>query len=484
MVVAPPPTAPPSGQAPVTPDGSHANPLVISEGPSSSQKTSQGSRRGRSRTPTRKGRSPSAGTPTRRGRAPTPPRPPGSSGDGGPSQTSKGPQRFDLSPKRKPRKVRFELKDVPPTGSVKREPTPSADPAGDIDKRRIVVDHEEARGIQVEINRILNEYWAGSLHMTPKQETAMLKFRYAWSAKTEKAEEVHRQLKMAKSAKDLRRIAILNKKTTQLSDDFVQLFENDWPLSDTQGSLPLKKYRYKKKTPPRTAREAVAAGVVLHLGQQKRRGRSPHRNLPPHKKRRGHDVGHHGLEDRKRRTVGPVAARVNPALQQTFKKELAFGFHEAYDDPGGVYYNPKTKAMYVAGMRPNGPDIMAGVESAIAPDELVRSERYLNFVALYDTLRPKYVFGHSMGGVVIDEYFRRHNTGRRPVLASFNSPFSTFAPARVIPADHRYRHPRDFISGLDRSATVIDDEGWWQHGYDNFPVFVGKPRSKEGKGAH
>lgn len=334
----------------------------------------------------------------------------------------------------------------------------------------------------MELKRILNEYWAGKLEMTPKQETQLLKFRSLWVDKTEKAEEVHRQLKLAKSAKDRRQIALLNKKTTQLSDEFIELWDNKWPLSDTQGSLPLKKYRYKKKIPPRTAREAVAAGVMVNIGQQKRRGRSPHRNLPPHKKRRGHDTGHHRLEDNKRRSTGSVAARQNPALQQTFKKELAFGFHEAYDDPGGVYYNPKTKAMYVAGMRPNGPDIMAGIWSATAPDELVRSERYLNFVALYDTLRPKYVFGHSMGGVVVDEYFRRHRTAPRPVLASFNSPFSDFAPARVIPADHRYRHPRDFVSGLDRSATVIEDEGWWQHGYDNFPVFVANKTRKEGKG--
>jgi hypothetical protein len=383
-----------------------------------------------------------------------------------------------LSPKRKPRKVRFELKDVPPTGSVKREPTPSADPAGDIDKRRVVVDHEEARGITVELKRILNEYWTGKLEMTPKQETQLLKFRMLWIAKTEKAEEVHRQLKLAKSAKDLRQIAILNKKTTQLSDEFIQLWDDKWPLSDAQGSLPLKKYRYKKKIPPRTARDAMAAGVMFNLGQQKRRGRSPHRSQPPHKKRRGHDTGHHNLEEARGRKPSAVAGRKNPALQQTFKKELAFGFHEAYDDPGGIYYNPKTKAMYVSGMRPNGPDIVAGFESALAPDELVKSERYLNFVALYETVRPKYVFGHSMGGVVIDEYFRRRPSQARPILASFNSPFSTFYPSRVIPNDHRYRHPLDAISGLDTSATVIADNEWWQHGYNNFPVYVKKRSSR------
>ena len=131
--------------------------------------------------------------------------------------------------------------------------------------------------------------------------------------------------------------------------------------------------------------------------------------------------------------------------------------------------------MYVAGTRANPADLIAGAESAVAPYLIRDSERYKNFDALYKGKHPKFVFGHSMGGVVIDQYFNRASAARKPFMASFNSPFTVASPARSIPPTKRYRHPKDVIRALDPGANVIDDEGWWQHGYDNFPVFLSRP---------
>lgn len=148
---------------------------------------------------------------------------------------------------------------------------------------------------------------------------------------------------------------------------------------------------------------------------------------------------------------------------------IARGFKKAYADSSGIWYDPTENIMYVSGMRDNPADILAGFESAFLPEGLDESERLHTFDFDYKKYRPFMVRGHSMGGAVIDRYFRNVAPGDRPVMQTFNSPFSPFNRPQVV--TERYRHPADFISAGDVGATVIPDLGWWQHGYDEFNLF-------------
>jgi hypothetical protein len=148
---------------------------------------------------------------------------------------------------------------------------------------------------------------------------------------------------------------------------------------------------------------------------------------------------------------------------------IATGFKNAYADSSGIWYDPRENIMYVSGMRDNPADILAGFESAVLPEGLDESERLHTFDFDYKKYRPFMVRGHSMGGAVIDRYFRNVPPNQRPVMQTFNSPFNPLNPPQVV--KERYRHPRDFISAGDVGAKVIDDDGWWQHGYDEFDLF-------------
>ena len=143
------------------------------------------------------------------------------------------------------------------------------------------------------------------------------------------------------------------------------------------------------------------------------------------------------------------------------------GMIKAYSAKSGVWYNSKTGTVYVAGMRGTPTGIQQGIESAFMPSLLDRQGRYTAFINAMLKKKPKHVVGHSMGGIVASEGFKKRPGLFKGVdVTTINSPFTAFNPAPDF-FDNQV-HALDPISIFNPSARVVGDGLNDPHGFTGF----------------
>ena len=154
--------------------------------------------------------------------------------------------------------------------------------------------------------------------------------------------------------------------------------------------------------------------------------------------------------------------------------DLNRGFKDAYDSKLGLAYDDKNKILYIAGMRANPGDVVAGWDSAFNPADLKNSQRWqtaLRFLTKHPEI--KKVRGHSMGGVVASQMadiLDRNKKFEHVRWESYNSPFSPLnRPSTKI---KRWRHVGDIVSMQDAGAEEVNFGNFWdllaQHDYAGF----------------
>jgi hypothetical protein len=147
------------------------------------------------------------------------------------------------------------------------------------------------------------------------------------------------------------------------------------------------------------------------------------------------------------------------------------GMTKAYGDATatGVYYDPRSRSMYVKGTVPtSAKDWWDDVSKIPAWGDIHDADRMQQAEAAYENLigqgKPvDRVVGHSLGGSVAlqlqkDKDIAFSRTFGAPVFQL--SPFERTA--------ERYRHPLDPVSVLDRSATNIRTLDFNTHAYGGF----------------
>jgi len=156
------------------------------------------------------------------------------------------------------------------------------------------------------------------------------------------------------------------------------------------------------------------------------------------------------------------------------ESDLNAGFRDAYDNKSGLAYDDKNKILYIAGMRANPNDVVAGWDSAINPVALKHSQRWqdaMRFIIKHPEI--KKIRGHSMGGVVasqMSEILTRNKRYGHVTYESYNSPFSPINPPST--KIKRWRHVGDIVSMQDAGAEEVNFGNFWdllaQHDYAGF----------------
>jgi len=162
-----------------------------------------------------------------------------------------------------------------------------------------------------------------------------------------------------------------------------------------------------------------------------------------------------------------------PAKRPRPEQDLDKGFRDAYAGQTGLAYDDKNKVLYIAGMRANPNDVVAGWDSAFNPAELKNTRRWQDTVRfLSQHPEVKLIRGHSMGGVVASQMASILKSKRYAHVKyeSYNSPFS---PINVPnPKLKRWRHVGDLVSLQDAGAEEVNFGNFWdllaQHDYAGF----------------
>ena len=156
------------------------------------------------------------------------------------------------------------------------------------------------------------------------------------------------------------------------------------------------------------------------------------------------------------------------------------GMRKAYADTTstGVYYDPRSRTMYVKGTVPtSAKDWWDDVSKIPVWGDIHDADRMKQAEAAYNDLirqgKPiDRVVGHSLGGSVALQLQRDKDI---PLSRTFGAPVFDLDPGitHKVLAD-RYRHPMDPISVLDRSAHWGPLKGY-PHMYEGFKESFDEP---------